>query len=262
MLNKTEVFTKEISWIKNHNISKFIVSAIQQLPDYFFTVAASSTGKYHPKYALGNGGLVRHTKAAVGIAHDLLSLEMFDEFSDDEKDIILASILLHDGRKHGDNGSKYTVFDHPLVVSDWIKNNESINSLLPKDQLDLLCDAIMSHMGQWNTDRSGKEIMPKPKTPIQKFVHLCDYLASRKYLEYDFGNDYYAGISTNSDELQNYISKIIDKCKKMIEDGKDRESIYDLIAKYNAGKKNPNSIVKLEIAKKIYSELTKEVLNG
>ena len=93
MLNKTEVFTKEISWIKNPDISKFIISAIQQLPDYFFTVAASSTGKYHPKYALGNGGLVRHTKAAVGIAHDLLSLEMFDEFSDDEKDILPSEMI-------------------------------------------------------------------------------------------------------------------------------------------------------------------------
>ena len=46
-------------------------------------------------------------------------------------------------------------------------------------------------MGQWNTDRYKNEIMPKPKKSIESFVHLCDYLASRKYLLFDFGADYY-----------------------------------------------------------------------
>jgi hypothetical protein len=42
-------------------------------------------------------------------------------------------------------------------------------------------------MGQWNKDyKTGMEIMPKPKDEYQKFVHLVDYLASRKCLEMNF----------------------------------------------------------------------------
>lgn len=35
-------------------------------------------------------------------------------------------------------------------------------------------------MGQWNVNLYSKTILPKPKTATQKFVNLCDYLASRK----------------------------------------------------------------------------------
>lgn len=57
-----------------------------------------------------------------------------------------------------------------------------------------LACCIASHMGQWNTDyKSGKEILPKPSSPLQKFVHQCDYLASRKYLEVNFNVINYEG---------------------------------------------------------------------
>ena len=68
---KSEKFIKELEYIKNDDIRGFAKLALENLPDYFFDVAASSTGKYHPTYALGNGGLVRHTKAAVRIAFEL-----------------------------------------------------------------------------------------------------------------------------------------------------------------------------------------------
>jgi hypothetical protein len=42
-------------------------------------------------------------------------------------------------------------------------------------------------MGQWNYDyKSKKAVLPKPKTGKQFFVHMCDYLASRKFLEVNF----------------------------------------------------------------------------
>lgn len=39
---------------------------------------------------------------------------------------------------------------------------------------------IASHMGQWNRAFNSNVTLPKPKSDIQQFVHLCDYLASRK----------------------------------------------------------------------------------
>lgn len=45
-------------------------------------------------------------------------------------------------------------------------------------------------VGQWNTVRYSKVVLPTPKTKYQKFVHLCDYLASRKFLEVNFNKIY------------------------------------------------------------------------
>ena len=57
---------------------------------------------------------------------------------------------------------------------------------LSDTQCKMICDLIASHMGKWNTGYKSKtEILPKPKTELQKFVHTCDYLASRRYLDVD-----------------------------------------------------------------------------
>ena len=54
------------------------------------------------------------------------------------------------------------------------------------EQMKFLYDCIATHMGQWNTARYSKVELSKPKNKYQKFVHLCDYLASRKFLEMNF----------------------------------------------------------------------------
>jgi hypothetical protein len=165
----------------------FVIACFALVPDYFWTIAASSTGKYHPGYALGEGGLVRHTKAAVGLAHDMLSLEFYQtKFSEIERDIIIAALILHDTVKHG-KGEAYTVFGHPLLAAELIRKCNAEAEMLTPKQETLLCSAIASHMGQWTTSKYAPGVtLPKPKTEMQKFVHLCDYLASHRYLEYQF----------------------------------------------------------------------------
>ena len=172
---------------------------ISMLPDYFFVVPASSTGKYHPEYSLGEGGLARHTKSAVLFAKTLLDLEMFDEqwngdsdipwtvkFTDKEKDIIITALLLHDGVKHGLEGGRYSVATHPTDMVEFIKNSKSIK-LIDEYTMSKLCDCIASHMGEFNKDyKTQAEILPKPITSMEKFVHLCDYLSSRKFIEINF----------------------------------------------------------------------------
>ena len=86
-MNKEEMFKSELGYIKNDKIKESAKTMINLLPDYFFHEAASSTGKYHPKYALGDGGLLRHTKAAVRFAYELLSDSCIgDKYTDSEKD--------------------------------------------------------------------------------------------------------------------------------------------------------------------------------
>lgn len=182
IMKKSQVFEKELNLIEKETLRDFIAECLEKAPDYFFTMPASTTGKYHPEYSLGEGGLIRHTQAAVKIANDLLRLEMYAKLLPN-RDEIIAALIMHDSIKKGVNSSAYTTVDHPLQASQFIrdrlKNSENTN--YPSD-IDLICSMIDSHMGQWNSDRSGREIMPRPQTLEQKFVHLCDYLASRKFL--------------------------------------------------------------------------------
>lgn len=181
-MNKSLKFSKELEYIKSEKIKNACQKMIELLPDYFFEVPASSTGKYHPEYALGEGGLLRHTKAAVRIAYELLNDPCIgDKYTQDEKDLMIMALILHDGLKSGLNHEKYTRFDHPILISDYIMDNEEELGL-EVEEIEFLCDAVKTHMGSWTTDYNGVEVLEKPKTKYQNFVHMCDYLASRKCL--------------------------------------------------------------------------------
>ena len=189
-MDKIKVFEKEIGYIKSKDYQEDLKKLIEGLPDYFFELEASSTGKYHPKYALGVGGLVRHTKAAVRIAFELLNDPIIgDKYTQREKDLMLLSLVLHDGLKYGNPKEKYTRADHPLVASEYVKSRKEELSLIDED-IEFVYDVIASHMGPWNTHPYTKEeILPRPKTRYQNFVHMCDYLASRKCILLEFDDE-------------------------------------------------------------------------
>lgn len=192
-MEKAKTFEKELAWIKDEKKRAFAELVLNALPDYFYEVAASSTGKYHPEYALGEGGLVRHTKAAIAIAQDLLGLEMYGRYSEAEHDNILVTLLLHDGMKHGRNGGKYTVFTHPLAIVDFLREMDRWDEYMSDEDFEQICGGLAGHMGQWNTDRRSSVVLPKPISAFEKFVHQCDYLASRRYLEVNFDKINYSG---------------------------------------------------------------------
>ena len=181
-MEKIEVFKNELDYIANNDIKESLSIMINNIPDYFFTIPASSTGRYHPSYALGDGGLVRHTKVAVRMAIELFNIY---KFSQETKDLIIFSLVLHDSVKKGIIEEKYTRFDHPLIAIDFIKEYEK-ELKLTKDQIDFIAECISSHMGRFNTSEYSDIILPLPKTPEQKFVHMCDYLASRKVIDIHF----------------------------------------------------------------------------
>ncbi len=186
------IFDDVLDTFENNDLKVFSKWGLSILPGYFFEVAASSTGKYHPKYALGNGGLARHTKATIIFANELFANHTIQNFTDIERDCIRASLLLHDGVKHGLEGSKYVTSTHPLEIIQYINEQyDKLYNTVPEevknvmDQYwDIISSNIASHMGEWNCDfKTKEEILPKPETEMQKFTHLCDYLASRKVFE-------------------------------------------------------------------------------
>lgn len=186
-MKKIDLLKKEINYIKDSSRRKDLKTLIRLLPDYFFEVPASSTGKYHPSFSLGEGGLLRHTKVAVRIAVELLENNCVGmKFGDVDKDLIIMALILHDGVKSGVVKEKYTKFDHPLLVSKLIMENKDKVSL-DIDDLRKLCSMIESHMGEWTIDPYTKEeVLPKPRTAEQRFVHMCDFLSSRKFLDVKF----------------------------------------------------------------------------
>lgn len=192
-MNKVDVFNKELSYIKSNKYKEAAKIMINLLPDYFFEVPAASTGKYHPACSLGNGGLVRHTKVAVRVAFEFYNDEAITGiFKSEEKDLMLVGLILHDGLKSGLQKSEYTLAEHPKLMSDYIQDHKG-DLNLTDNEIEFLTNVIISHMGPWNTDYKGNEILPKPVNKYQKFVHMCDYLASRKFLNVDFENNQIVG---------------------------------------------------------------------
>jgi hypothetical protein len=195
---KEYTLDEEFGLIHDEFIRKMVSEILLYAPKYFWVVPASSTGKYHPKYVLGKGGLIRHVKATIKIAQELFRMEDYS-FYNKEKDMIIGALILHDMFKHGTYDSGYTVSEHPILIADFIRETycTRTGNILRKDDMDewlersttaeTMARLVERHMGQWNTDyKTKKEILPKPETEMEKFVHLCDYLASRKCLEVIF----------------------------------------------------------------------------
>lgn len=179
-MDREKLIECELGYLKIAKVKNACLEVIKLLPDYFFVVPASSTGKYHPDYALGDGGLLRHSKAAIRIGYELLSDPAIgDKYTELEKDLMLMALLIHDGLKSGLEKEKYTRFDHPLLMADFLMDNEEVLGL-EVEEIEFLGDVIKTHMGPWTKDYSGNDVLDKPKTKYQNFVHMCDFLASRK----------------------------------------------------------------------------------
>ena len=189
-MNKVEMLRHEIDYIKSDRIRTSCETFVEMLPDYFFKVAAASTGKYHPAFANGEGGLVRHSKVATYILNELVSAKTFgDDFSDDEKDLLRFAILVHDGYKHGILESKYTIHEHPQICANMVRRFKD-KMELTDEEVEYVAKAIESHMGEWTTNSYSPVKLPAPKTKAQKIVHLADFISSKKILDVKFdGNE-------------------------------------------------------------------------
>lgn len=190
---KIASFKGSFQLINNLQVRKFAQWITRNAPDYFFEIPASSTGKHHPKYSLGEGGLLRHTLGAIVFANHLFPLYNFNQL---EQDLIITSLIMHDMAKNGieiENGqpvkqSEYTIATHPIAICEYVEYlyktsdevDEDIIYVFKEGYWDIIKSNIQSHMGQWNKDKAGNEILPKPSSSSEVFTHLCDYLSSRR----------------------------------------------------------------------------------
>ena len=175
---KIKIFEEQLSCIKNNDIRNFTEKCIGNIPDYFFTLPASSTGKYHRFDERGDYGLLLHT---FRVCHYVKMIQRMEDFqmSDILYDYAMAAAILHDCMKYGNDEkpSTHTIFEHPKLADEFVKsigkdcNAESIASMIGV--------AILTHSGQWNTSAYSDVVLPKPFTKMQKILHYADYFASQ-----------------------------------------------------------------------------------
>ena len=179
--DRIKLFINELDDITEEKARKFAEILIENADDYFFEIAASTTGKYHPQFDLGDGGLVRHTRCVTFMVECEAKSRMFSEH---DTNLLIIAALAHDIKKLGDGSGKYTVGDHPKWASDYIMSTyENNKGLLTKKDATTVSNIVLSHMGQWG-ERDG---MPLPKTELEKALQAADYIASRKeLLGFDF----------------------------------------------------------------------------
>ena len=116
-----------LNTFENEDIKEFAVVLLDNLPEYIWHVGASSTGKYHPQYSLGEGGLMRHQIAVVRFLNFFFELEQYrNVINSRQRDLMRIAGFVHDGRKSGSQEdfekSKFTKFNHPELMVNTIKS--------------------------------------------------------------------------------------------------------------------------------------------
>lgn len=178
---KIALFEKEISYMEIENIKDFFKKAITLVPDYFFEVPASSSGKFHSSLECGFGGLVYHTRSVAKVANYLVNLQQYkSKLNEVEKDCVICAALLHDCLKHGEeNKTGFSVHQHPVLAADFVKTDNRLDNIVSDEIRTIIGAAVASHSGEWTTSKRSKIILPSPQTLVQELVHLSDYIASR-----------------------------------------------------------------------------------
>ena len=172
-MNRIDIFNQALNLISSDDIRDFCKLLLENADDYFFIEPASSSGKYHPKFALGQGGLARHSIAVAMILHDMLRTDCY-QFTDREKDLMVCGAIVHDIKKYGES-KRYTVKEHPQLSAEYIiQTYNEHKDIISLEEAEFIADVVRTHMGQW-----GEE---KPETDAQKLVHMADCLSSRKWL--------------------------------------------------------------------------------
>ena len=180
---RINMFKTELDLIGDINVRKVCEYGLINAPEYFFTIPASTTGKYHPKQDLGECGLVRHTKSVIHIGIDLVKSEVFVKDTQQSIDFCVICGLFHDIVKCGYEDSQYTKHEHPMLASMYLTKCVKELNLENDIPLDRYAHAISCHMGKWNTNKHSDIVLNKPETKYDYLLHTADYIASRKYVK-------------------------------------------------------------------------------
>lgn len=256
---KIQLFVNEINDIEDENLKRFAINLLLGAPEYFYTAPASSSKKYHPPFTRSEGGLIKHTRLAVFFA--LNQAEALN-FSKRECDLLIISAIAHDILKQGSGKTKFTVFDHPKLASEYVMDMQSqYPKLISKKDAKIIADAVICHMGKYAHEKEyikNNDPLPLPSSPFQQALHIGDLLASRtQLLDFEFRPTEEVELNFQCDDLKDMI---LANCENTIlQFGKHKgKTIKEMV---NADKKYAEWFVK-NIEKKDINEKVKIYLES
>lgn len=168
MTNEVPNLDLEIMSIDDAEIRKLVEATFREVPPYFWTLPASSSGKYHPPKERAAYGLVYHTKEVFRVGH-----YVWEAYSDTNLDEVKAAILLHDVGRYGLGKvhAPHSLPKHPGIAADLFERVACDLDLEDKEYVPRISQAIRSHMGKWGE--------PSPKSELDWIVHMADNVASK-----------------------------------------------------------------------------------
>lgn len=260
-----EVFKCLLDKFETGEMRSYCADMIEQIPPYIFDMPSSTTGKYHNATQCLPHGQVYHIIMFGTIMNHILSLKSIQtKFPDPERrDEMRCVPIFHDAMKCGVTKSAYTVHEHPLLAGKWVRECVTAHDI-PADAKDRIAKMCESHSGQWTTNSRSKYVLPEPQTDEEILCHVCDILSSRNDIDMpppEYLKGVFERLAQSKPQEENDLALrkagLIELAKIKIGEGKDRDAIYEIIAKHNEGRKNPASIKDAGIINKIVEEMEK-----
>lgn len=166
-----------INQINDEKIRLFVQTVLNSLPDEFYLMRTSITGKYHPPECNEVGGIIVHIQRACYFGKLFIDSCKWDR-NDIRGDLLIAAILLHDiGKKEKyNNGWEYP--NHPI---EGMKFASHFKNLITEAQYNCISGCILHHMGIF-----GPKSILKPLNKynmLELYTYQADFLASKKELK-------------------------------------------------------------------------------
>ena len=160
--------------ITTSEVRNLLAVILANLPEYWWVIPASTSGKYHPQFALDKGGLKRHSIVVSYFARrNATAMGMNDYWVD----VLTAAGLVHDGFKAGENDIPaeqcHTVHEHPVLMAAYLRR-EFTGNRVAED----MAHVIESHMGKWNTSKYSDAVLPTPQDIPQAVLSGADMAAA------------------------------------------------------------------------------------
>jgi len=178
----------EIDKIKENDTREIIKKILLECSDYNCDGGASSSGKYHPEFSLGQGGLIRHTKAVCAAVETLVKMNpMYD--NPRNWDVLYCAAILHDMKKYTEIDQGYSHNNHPILMANLIRE---YNKFFQCEYLERIAQCVETHMSRWHTNpKNENEKWGVPPSNMEHMiVAMADMLVAQKFIRIDFdGNE-------------------------------------------------------------------------
>lgn len=179
-MEKKAVFKELLDKFETEEMRLYCEDMIEQIPDYFFTMPSSTSGKFHNATQCKPHGQVYHVIMFGSIMNYLLALKCNREKfkSPVQRDAMRCVPIFHDAIKCGWDGSQYTVHEHPMLAGAWVRETHVEHDIDDsiKERIARMCER---HSGEWTTNKRSTVVLPEPENEMEILVHECDILSSR-----------------------------------------------------------------------------------